>query len=45
MNVRASGWKRLRHGRFHRVDGAGHYVPLESPAELTSIVQQAMREL
>jgi len=33
---------RLRRGSFHRVAGAGHYVPLERPAELTAIVRQAM---
>jgi len=33
----------LRRGSFHRVAGAGHYVPLERPAELTAIVRQAMR--
>ncbi len=36
---------RLRKGRFQRVEGAGHYVPLERPAELIAIVQQALREL
>ena len=32
----------LRRGSFHRVAGAGHYVPLERPAELTAIVGRAM---
>jgi pimeloyl-ACP methyl ester carboxylesterase len=32
----------LRHGQFRRVDGAGHYVPMERPDALTEIVRPAI---
>lgn len=35
----------LRHGRFVEVRGSGHYVPLERPDELVSIVADAVRTI
>ena len=32
----------LRRGRFRRVSGAGHYVPVERPVELAAIVREAL---
>jgi pimeloyl-ACP methyl ester carboxylesterase len=35
----------LRHGTFSVVEGAGHYVPLERPAQLTVILREAITQL
>jgi pimeloyl-ACP methyl ester carboxylesterase len=35
----------LRDGRFVEVRGAGHYVPIERPHDLVSIVRQAMLDI
>jgi pimeloyl-ACP methyl ester carboxylesterase len=34
----------LRHGTFSVVEGAGHYVPLERPAQLTVILREAITQ-
>jgi pimeloyl-ACP methyl ester carboxylesterase len=33
---------RLPHASFHLVEGVGHYLPLEAPGALTSLVSQAV---
>ena len=35
----------LRRGEFHRVDGSGHYVPVEAPTQLAAILRSAMEQL
>ena len=35
----------LRHGRFVEVSGSGHFVPLEQPDQLVSIVDEAVRTI
>ncbi len=34
--------QRLLHGSFHRIDGVGHYVPLEAPEDLTTITADVL---
>ena len=35
----------LRHGSFRLVEGSGHYVPIERPAQLTTIVEESISGL